>query len=52
MDRMAGELWFDEKMVSMNARGMNTREIAGQLEELLGIEIPPDLVSTVNRHTL
>jgi transposase-like protein len=45
-------LWFDEKIVSMNARGMNMREIAGQLEELLGIETPPDLVSAVNHHTL
>ena len=38
---------FDEKIVSMYARGMSTREIAGHLEELYGIEVSPDLVSTV-----
>ena len=42
--RFAG---FDEKIVSMDARGMSTREIAGHLEELYGIEVSPDLVSTV-----
>ena len=38
---------FDEKIVSMYARGMSTREIAGHLEELYGIEVSPDLISTV-----
>jgi putative transposase len=38
---------FDEKIVSMYAHGMSTREIAGHLEELYGIEVSPDLVSTV-----
>jgi putative transposase len=38
---------FDEKIVSMYARGMSTREIAGYLEELCGIEVSPDLVSTI-----
>jgi putative transposase len=42
--RFAG---FDEKIVSMYARGMSTREIAGHLEELYGIEVSPDLISTV-----
>jgi len=31
----------------MYARGMSTREIAGHLEELYGIEVSPDLISTV-----
>jgi putative transposase len=38
---------FDEKIVSMYARGMSTREIAGHLRELYGIEVSPDLVSAV-----
>jgi len=31
----------------MYARGMSTREIAGHLEELYGLEVSPDLISTV-----
>jgi len=38
---------FDEKIVSMYARGMSTREIAGHLRELYGIEVSPDLISAV-----
>jgi putative transposase len=38
---------FDEKIISMYARGMSTREIAGHLEELYGLEVSPDLISTV-----
>ncbi len=38
---------FDERIVSMYARGMSTREIQGHLRELYGIEISPDLVSAV-----
>jgi len=38
---------FDDKIVSMYARGMSTREIAGHLRELYGIEVSPDLVSAV-----
>ena len=38
---------FDDKIVSMYARGMSTREIAGHLHELYGIEVSPDLISTV-----
>jgi putative transposase len=38
---------FDDKIVSMYARGMSTREIAGHLRELYGIEVSPDLVSVV-----
>src|ERR671929_1410475 len=36
---------FDDKVVSMYARGMSTREIQGHLRELYGIEVSPDLVS-------
>ena len=38
---------FDDKIVSMYARGMSTREIQGHLRELYGIDASPDLVSAV-----
>lgn len=38
---------FDEKIVSMYARGMTVREIRGHLEELYGIDVSPDLISTI-----
>ena len=38
---------FDDKIVSMYARGMSVREIQGHLRELYGIDVSPDLVSTV-----
>jgi transposase-like protein len=38
---------FDEKIMSMYARGMTVREIQGHLLELYGLEVSPDLISTV-----
>lgn len=38
---------FDEKIISMYARGMTVREIQGHLLELYGLEISPDLISTI-----
>ena len=38
---------FDDKIISMYARGMSTREIAGHLLDLYGIEVSADLISTV-----
>ncbi len=38
---------FDEKIVSMYARGMSVREIAGHLRDLYGVEVSPDLISAV-----
>src|SRR5512136_198747 len=38
---------FDDKIISMYARGMSTREIVGHLHELYGIEVSPDLISAV-----
>ena len=38
---------FDEKIISMYARGMSTREITGHLRDLYGIEVSADLISTV-----
>jgi putative transposase len=38
---------FDEKLISMYARGMSVREIQGHLRDLYGIEASPQLISTV-----
>src|SRR5215208_3527382 len=38
---------FDDKIVSMYARGMSTREIVGHLRDLYGVEVSPDLISAV-----
>lgn len=38
---------FDEKIISIYARGMSTREIVSHLQEIYGIEVSPDLISTV-----
>jgi putative transposase len=38
---------FDDKIVSMYARGMTVREIQGHLEEIYGVEVSPDLISQV-----
>ena len=43
---------FDEKIVSMYARGMSTREIQGQLRELYGLDVSADLVSAVTDSVL
>jgi putative transposase len=38
---------FDDKIISMYARGMSVREIRGHLEELYGIDVSPDLISAI-----
>ena len=38
---------FDEKIISLYARGMTTREIEGHLKEIYGVEVSPALVSQV-----
>lgn len=38
---------FDGKIVSMYARGLTVREIQGHLVEIYGIEVSPDLISTI-----
>ena len=43
---------FDDKIISMYARGMSVREIRGHLEELYGIEVSPDLISAVTNAVL
>jgi|SRR5579872_3339066 len=36
---------FDDRIVSLYARGMSVREIQGHLQELYGVEVSPDLIS-------
>jgi len=38
---------FDDRIVSLYARGMSVREIQGHLQELYGVEVSPDLISPV-----
>jgi len=38
---------FDDKVLSLYARGMSTREIQGHLAELYGTQVSPDLISRV-----
>src|SRR6201994_2257462 len=38
---------FDDKILSLYARGMTVREIQGHLAELYGAEVSPDLISRV-----
>lgn len=42
--RFAG---FDQKILSMYARGMTTRDIQAHLEEMYGVEVSPALISEV-----
>lgn len=42
--RFAG---FDDKIISMYARGMTTRDIEGHLEEIYGVGVSPTLISEV-----
>ena len=38
---------FDDKILALYARGMTTRDIQAQLQELYGVEISPTLISNV-----
>lgn len=38
---------FDDKILSLYARGMTVREIQGHLEEMYGAEVSPSLISSV-----
>jgi putative transposase len=38
---------FDDKIISMYSRGMTVREIQAHLKEIYGVEVSPDLISTV-----
>ena len=43
---------FDDKIISMYARGMTTRDIQGHLEEIYGVEVSPDLISNVTNEIM
>jgi putative transposase len=43
---------FDDKIISMYARGMSTREIQGHLEEIYKVEVSPQLISNVTEEVL
>jgi putative transposase len=43
---------FDNKVLSLYARGMTTRQIQGHLKELYGTEVSPALISTVTDSVL
>jgi len=38
---------FDDKILSLYARGMTVREIQGHLEEMYGTEVSPSLISSI-----
>ena len=38
---------FDDKVISMYSRGMSTRDIQNHLEDIYGIEVSPQFISTV-----
>jgi putative transposase len=43
---------FDDKILSMYARGMTTRDIQAQLQEIYGVEVSPTLISIVTSSVL
>jgi putative transposase len=38
---------MDEKIISLYARGMTTRDVQAHLQELYGVEISPELISSI-----
>ena len=38
---------FDDKIISMYARGLSTRDIGAHLQEIYGVEVSPGLISNV-----
>jgi len=43
---------FDEKIISLYSRGMTTRDIQEQLQELYGVEVSPALISNVTNEVI
>jgi putative transposase len=39
---------FDDKILALYARGMNTHDFQAQLQELYGVEVSPALISNVS----
>jgi succinate dehydrogenase/fumarate reductase flavoprotein subunit len=40
---------FDDKILALYARGMTTRDIQAQLQEVYGVEVSPTLISSADR---
>ena len=38
---------FDKKIIELYTRGMSTRDIQSELEELYGIDVSPDMISKI-----
>jgi len=43
---------FDGKIITLYARGLSTRDIQAQLKDLYGVEVSPDLISTVTNEII
>jgi putative transposase len=43
---------FDDKIIALYARGMTTRDIQAQLQELYGVEVSPSLISEVTEEVM
>ena len=43
---------FDDKVISFYARGMTTREIESELQEIYGVDVSPSLISAVTDSVL
>ncbi|MGL4370603.1 MAG: IS256 family transposase [Spirochaetota bacterium] len=43
---------FDDKIIAMYGLGMTTRDIQGHLEDMYGVEVSPDLISTVTNEIM
>tara|TARA_B110000879_G_scaffold187513_1_gene249511 strand:+ start:331 stop:1263 length:933 start_codon:yes stop_codon:yes gene_type:complete len=43
---------FDDKIISLYARGMSTRDIQSQLEEIYAVEVSPTLISNVTNEVI
>ena len=43
---------FDDKVISLYARGMSVREIRGHLQEIYQVDVSPDLISTITDEVL
>ena len=41
---------FDDPILSLYSRGPSTREIQSHIEEIYGVEVSPDLVSSVTEN--
>jgi putative transposase len=45
--RQTRRVGFDEKVISLYARGLTVREIQGHLQEIYGCEVSPDVISRI-----